>query len=189
MKIQSRIILFTLVLVFLATASKLLFAPKINMSGFSPIIAIALFSGMIVKEKSKSFLLPLLALVISDVLIQIVYQMGLFPFAGLYKYQLLNYSILLLATLIGWMLQAKSYSRIIAGAIAGPTLFFLVSNFSVWAQHFGYQRPMTFEGLMLCFEDGLPFYKNALIATLIYLPVLMVIYNLIVKRNHSLKLS
>jgi hypothetical protein len=189
MKLQSRIILFTLILIVLATVSKLLFAPKIEMSGFSPIIAIALFSGMIVKEKSKSFLLPLLALLISDVLIQIVYEMGLFPFAGLYKYQLLNYAILLFATLIGWMLRGKNYTSIFAGAIAGPTIFFLVSNFFVWAQHFGYQRPMTFEGLLLCFEDGLPFYKNALIATLIYLPVLMVSYNLIVKRNNSLKLS
>ncbi len=189
MKAQNKIILFTLLLVVLATVSKILFASKIEWSGFSPIIAIALFSGMMVKDKSKSFLYPLLALFISDVLIQVIYKMDLFPFAGLYKYQWLNYSILLLSTLLGWMLKGKNYSSILTGAIAGPTLFFLISNFSVWAGHSGYHRPMNFEGFMLCLQDGLPFYKHALAATLIFLPALIVSYNLIMKKNYSLKLA
>lgn len=189
MKSKSKIILFTLFLVVLATVSKILFAPKIEWSGFSPIFAIALFSGMIVKDKSKSFLYPLLALFISDVLIQVFYKMGLFPFEGLYKYQWLNYSILLLTTLIGWMLQGKNYSRILAGVVAGPTLFFLISNFIVWAGHGGYARPMSFQGLLLCFEDGLPFYRNSLVATLLFTPVLISVYNYLMKKTYSLKLS
>ena len=99
MKSQSRILLFTLLIVVLATVSKLLFAPKIEWSGFSPIMAIALFSGMIVKDKRKSFLYPLIALFLSDVLIQLFYAMGLFPFEGLYSYQWMNYSLILLITL------------------------------------------------------------------------------------------
>lgn len=189
MKAKSRIILFTLLLVAVATISKLLFAAKLEWSGFSPIIAIALFSGMIVKDKSKSFLYPLMALFISDVVIELLYRMDLFPFAGLYKYQWLNYSFLLLTTLIGWALQGKNYGRILAGVFAGPTLFFLISNTVVWAGHGGYQRPMNFSGYLLCLEDGLPFYKHALVATLIYLPVSIVAYNLIVKRISAFTLA
>ena len=189
MKSQSRILVFTLLIVVLATVSKLLFAPKIEWSGFSPIMAIALFSGMIVKDKSKSFLYPLIALFVSDVLIHVLYVVGLFPFAGLYSYQWLNYAMILLTTLIGWLLQGKNYSRIITGVVAGPTLFYLISNISVWAGHGGWGRPMTFSGFLLCMQDGLPFYKNSLIATIVYLPVLLVSYNALVKKNYSLKLS
>lgn len=189
MKSQNRIIIFTFLLVVVTTLFKLLFAAKIEWSGFSPIIAIALFSGMMVKDKSKSFLYPLLALLISDILIEVFYTMNLFPFAGLYKYQWLNYSFLLLTTLIGWALQGNNYSKIFAGVIAGPTLFFLVSNFTVWAGHGGYQRPMNFEGMLLCFEDGLPFYKNSFLATLLFMPILIGLYNYLVNKVYSLKLS
>ena len=189
MKSQSRILLFTLVLVVLATGSKLLFAPKIEWSGFSPIMAIALFSGMIVKDKSRSFIYPLIALFLSDVLVQVFYTMGLFPFAGLYSYQWFNYSLILLITLIGWVLQGKNYSRIITGVVAGPTLFYLISNITVWAGHGGWGRPMNFSGFLLCMQDGFPFYKNSLIATIVYLPVIIVSYNALLKKNYSLKLA
>ena len=189
MKVQIRIILFTLLLVALATVSKILFSPKIEWSGFSPIIAIALFSGMIVKDKSKSFLYPLIALFLSDVLIQIFFRLNLFPFEGLYSYQWMNYSFLLLATLIGWLIQGKNYSRIVTGAVSGPTLFYLISNFTVWAGHGGWGRPMNLSGFLLCMQDGLPFYKNSLIATLIFLPLVIVSYNMMVKKNYSLKLA
>jgi len=189
MKINGRIILFTVVIIAMATLSKLLFASNLDWSGFSPVIAIALFSGMIVKEKNRSFLFPLLALLISDVLIEVLHRAGYFPFAGLYKYQWLNYALLLLSALAGWMLKGKNYFRIAAGAVMAPTVFFLISNFTVWAGHGGYQRPPTFEGLLLCFGDGLPFYKNSLIATLLYVPALLFLYNYIVKRSHSLELA
>jgi len=189
MKKQNNIILFTLLLVLLTTVTKLLFASKIEWSGFSPIIAIAVFSGMIVSNKSKSFLFPLVSLFISDVLIQIIYKMGLFPFEGLYQYQWLNYSILLLTTLIGWILQGKNYRSILTGTIAGPTLFFLISNFTVWAGNGGYHRPMNFEGFMLCLQDGLPFYKNSLLSTLLFTPILIGSYNYMTRKILSLKLS
>ncbi|MDE3234639.1 MAG: hypothetical protein KGO81_01705 [Bacteroidota bacterium] len=189
MKLNSRLILFTILLVVLATASKLLFAPKLEWSGFSPVIAIALLSGMIVKDKSKSFLLPLVALVMSDVLIQIFYLAGMFPFAGFYKYQLFNYALLLVSVLIGWAVQGKNYLNILIGTLAAPTVFFLISNFMVWAGNGGYQRPHTVGGLLLCYADGLPFYKNALIATLVYVPASIGLYNLLAKRTYSLKLA
>ena len=74
MKINGRLILFTLLLVVLATACKFFFGPDLAWSGFSPVIAIALFSGMIMKQKDMSFLLPLLALLLSDAVIQLLYE-------------------------------------------------------------------------------------------------------------------
>ena len=70
MKSNGRLIIFTLILIILATACKYFFGPELSWSGFSPVIAIALFAGFIMKQKDISFMLPLLALFISDAVIQ-----------------------------------------------------------------------------------------------------------------------
>jgi hypothetical protein len=52
-----------------------------------------------------------------------------------------------------------------AGALLGPTSFFLVSNYAVWAM--GTMYPHTAGGLGTCFVAALPFYRNDLISTAI----------------------
>ena len=188
MKINGRLIVFTLILVAIATACKYLFGAELSWSGFSPVIAIALFSGFIIKQKNISFLLPLLALFLSDVAIQFLYSQNLFPYAGFYSGQWVNYLILLVATLIGWALKGRSYSSLLAGAIAAPTFFFLISNFMVWmGPYVTYSK--DFSGLMNCYEAGLPFYRNSLIATLLFLPVILLVYNYLTKKKAVLTLA
>ena len=188
MKINGRLILFTAILVALATACKYFFGPDLNWSGFSPIIAIALFSGMIIKQKDMSFLLPLLALFVSDAVIQLLYNQGLFRYEGFYSGQWENYLTLLGCTLIGWALKGKKYSSLTVGAIAAPTTYFLISNFVVWM---GSQVTYTkdFNGLMKCYIAGLPFYEKSLISTVLFLPVILVAYNYLVKQRTELKLA
>ena len=186
MKINGRILLFTLILVFLATACKFFFGPSLDWSGFAPFIAIALFSGMIMKQKDMAFILPLIALLLSDAVIQVLYEANQFPYAGFYSGQWKNYIILLLtATLIGWLIKGKNYRSLLFGGIAAPTVFFLVSNFSVWAgSQVTYSK--DFKGLIECYTAGLPFYRNALIGTLVFLPVILFTYNYLTKRKLAL---
>jgi len=189
MKSNGRLIVFTLVLVVLATACKFFFGPDLDWSGFSPVIAIALFAGFIIKQRDMSFLLPLLALFISDAVIQFLYTQDLFPYAGFYSGQWKNYLILMVATLIGWALKGKSYTSLLAGTIAAPTLFFLVSNFMVWQAATEAVYAKSFGGLMTCYEAGLPFYRNSLVATLIFLPVILLVYNYMTKKKAVLTLA
>ena len=189
MKINTRIVLFTLGLVALQVICKLAFADKLDWSGFSPFIAIALFSGFIVKEKNLSFILPLLALVISDVIIQFLYVNGQFSFPGFYGGQWINYLILLAITVLGWKLKGRSYGSVVIGAVAAPTLYFLVSNFFVWQGAAASWYSRDFNGLMNCYEAGLPFYKNSLIAMMVFLPMILVSYNLLTKHKTALRLA
>ena len=53
--------------------------------------------------------------------------------------------------------------RVAAGALLGPTSFFLMSNYAVWAG--GGMYPRTLGGLGTCFAAALPFYRNDLIST------------------------
>lgn len=188
MRIQGKLIVFTLVLIGLATACKFFFGPDLDWSGFSPVIAIALFSGMIIKQKDRSFLLPLLALFISDALIEVLYRLDMFPYAGFYGGQLKNYAILLAAALIGWGLKGRTHVSLLLGGIAAPTVYFLASNFFVWmASQVTYSK--DFAGLMSCYTAGLPFYKNSLLATFIFLPLILLVYNYVVKQKVSLKIA
>ena len=189
MKSNGRLIVFTVVLVVLATACKYFFGPDLNWSGFSPVIAIALFAGLIMKQKDMSFILPLLSLFISDAVIQFLYSQDLFPYAGFYNGQWKNYLLLMAATLIGWVLKGRSNTSLIIGAIAAPTVFFLISNFLVWTGTSEAIYAKSFGGLMTCYEAALPFYKNSLIATLVFLPVILLVYNYITKKKAILTLA
>lgn len=188
MKRNGRMILFTIILVVVASACKFFFGPELAWSGFSPVIAIALFSGFIIRQKDMSFLLPLIALLVSDAVIQVLYSQDLFPYAGFYSGQWKNYLVLLLSTLIGWGLKGKKLSTLFAGALAAPTVFFLVSNFLVWTgSEVTYTR--DFSGLLNCYTAGLPFYKNALIATLVFLPGILFTYNYLTRHKTELVIA
>jgi hypothetical protein len=62
------------------------------------------------------------------------------------------------------LLKAKTtFVRVAAGVLLGPTSFFLLSNYAVWAGSGMY--PKTIGGLGACFVAALPFYRNDLIST------------------------
>src|SRR5580658_9022562 len=62
------------------------------------------------------------------------------------------------------LLKAKTtFVRVAAAALLGPTAFFLLSNYAVWAGTTMY--PRTLGGLGACFVAALPFYRNDLIST------------------------
>jgi hypothetical protein len=188
MKMNNRLLIFTLVLIAVATLCKFFFGPNLSWSGFSPVIAIAIFSGMLINNKGKSFFLPLIAVFASDMIIELLFSFKLFPYSGFYTFQLFNYALLLAATLIGWMLKGKNYGSIALGGIIAPTAFFLLSNLGSWMIDTFNLYTNDFNGLITSYEAGLPFYRNALASTLIFLPAIMLCYNALVKRTAAVKM-
>lgn len=186
MNFNKRNLVFVVIIIALTTIVKLICAPQINLSGFSPVIAVSLFSGYTFSNKKKAFLLPLVCLFSSDLILQALYLAKLFPFAGLYKWQLLNYSLFILVTLIGIALRRLKTAGLIVSAFVAPLIFFLVSNFFVWAvngEGMGYSKNMA--GLMQCYTFGLPFFRNSLLATVIFLPLVIYLYNGIVRQHFT----
>lgn len=53
--------------------------------------------------------------------------------------------------------------RVGAGALLGPTSFFVVSNYAVWAT--GWMYPRSLAGLSACYVAAVPFYRNDLLST------------------------
>ena len=142
-----------------------------------------------IKDKSISFLIPLLSLFISDIILEILFRYKLFPYEGLYSYQILNYSLLLVSTFIGWALKGKQLHKLIGAAFIAPTLFFILSNISVWALSTTFMYSHNLDGLLECLTAGIPFYLHSLVATVVFLPKLIIVYNLITNKSSSLLLA
>ncbi len=137
--------------------------------GFAPQIAIALFSGsLFVKNKHFAFLLPLFSMFLSDLLYQVLYVNHLTTIQGFYDGQWQNYLLIAATAIFGFGLQTNNVSKFAGNFIAAPTVYFLVSNFMVWASFGGYQRPLTASGLFQTMVDGLPFYGYSVAGTFVF---------------------
>ena len=140
--------------------------------GFAPQIAMALFAGSISKDKRFAFLFPVLSLFISDLLYQFLYSQGLSTIKGFYEGQWQIYLMIASITIIGFFINKNKIGQILVGSLAGAVYFFIISNFMVWIGG-GWDinnqpYPRSFDGLMLCFSEGLPFFKWSLLSTLLF---------------------
>lgn len=139
----------------IAAAMRLLPHPP----NFSPIAAMALFSGAYLSQRSLAFVAPIGALLISDILL------------GFYGLMWLVYASVALVVCLGWLLQSKrSPARIMVAALSGSVLFYLLTNFGVWA--FGDLYPKTVSGLVACYVAALPFFQNSVAGDLFFTALL-----------------
>lgn len=58
-----------------------------------------------------------------------------------------------------------TFVRVAAGALLGPTSFFIVVDYAVWVGSRMY--PHTLDGLVACYVAAIPFYRNDLISAAI----------------------
>ncbi len=144
-----------------------------------PQLAMALFAGSIIRDRKWAFALPIFSMLLSDALMQILYVSGQSPYPGFYVGQLLNYAFIGSLVVVGFFVNRKRLASIVTGAIAAPTLFFLLSNFAVWVSGGGYHRSKTFAGLVQCYADGLPFYGYSLMTMGVFSTVLFGAYRLL----------
>jgi hypothetical protein len=139
--------------------------------GFAPMIAMAIFGGAVIKDKKFAFLFPLLAMFISDGFYQLLYINGVGNIPGFYEGQLINYILFGGLTVFGFFIKNFNIKKIALASFAAPTVYFLISNFLVWASASpmaGLSRPKTFAGLMMCYGDGLPFYPWSVASSFIF---------------------
>jgi len=141
--------------------------------GFAPQIAMAIFGGAVISDKKLSFALPLISMFFSDLLFEVLFTYGYAPYGGFYEGQLTNYILIALVTFVGFWVKGTNWARVFVGAFAGTTIYFILSNFFVWLSGTGgWARPQTFDGLVMTFIDAIPFYRNAVLSTLVFSTIL-----------------
>lgn len=123
---------------------------------FAPIAAIALFGGAYLPKKI-ALVLPLLAMLVSDV------------FIGFYEIRLMifvYFSFLICVVLGFWLKKNKKWQTVLGSSILGALIFYLLTNFAVWAFSSWYSK--DFFGLIQSYVMALPFLRNSLLGDLFY---------------------
>ena len=147
-------------------------------AGFAPQIAMAIFGAAVIRDKRLAFGLPLISMLLSDVFIEILHRNGYMNYGGFWSGetffdgQILNYIVLAALTLMGFAARNLKLQRIAIVTIAAPVVYFLISNLLVWIGGAGFSRPHTFSGLLLCYQDGLPFLRSSLLYTALFSSIL-----------------
>jgi hypothetical protein len=156
--------------------------------GFAPQWAMAVFAGAVIKDKKWAFIIPVLSMFVSDLLYQVLYMGGLSSMPGFYEGQWQNYLLFALLVFVGFAIKKLNLIQIALASFTAPTIYFIVSNFLVWASNGstrGLDRPKTFDGLMLCYTDGIPFYRMSIVATLVFSAILFGSYFFIRNYQHA----
>ncbi|MFT6815675.1 MAG: hypothetical protein ACJAZ3_001585 [Sphingobacteriales bacterium] len=122
---------------------------------FTPIAAIALFAGAMLKNKKLAYVMPIMVLFATDF------------FFGLHSTMWAVYLGFILIVFIGRNhVQGMKLQKIISGSVMGSLLFFLLTNFAVFIE--GTLYPISTEGLISCFTAAIPFFKNTLTGDLVF---------------------
>ena len=129
-----------------------------NIPNFSPIASVALFSGFYFSNKKLAIIIPISCMLISDFII---------GFHSLMWAVYLSFSIIVL---LGFFMKKASPKKVILNSIWSSILFFIITNFAVWAAGSFYSKDIS--GLTLCFTMGLPFFKYTLLSSIIFSTIL-----------------
>lgn len=183
MKIDKKVIVSFVLLILIASLYRIMPGRPY---GFAPQIAMAIFGGAIIKNKKFAFLLPILAMFVSDGLYELLYINGISAIPGFYEGQVINYILFAGLTVFGFFIKNFNVKSIALSSLAAPTAYFLISNFLVWASSSplaGWSRPKTFDGLLMCYADGLPFYPWSVAATFIFSAILFGSYYMMTRHS------
>jgi len=138
---------------------------------FTPIAAIALFGGTFLKRKDLAFLVPVAAMLLSDLII------------GFHSTMLPVYLSFIAIVAFGLILQRRlTVVNTLAASLSASVLFYLVTNFASWSSGI-MPYPMNIAGLMQSYIAGLPFLFNGVLGDLFYTSVLFGAVYLVTSRQ------
>ncbi|MBC8214296.1 MAG: hypothetical protein H8E71_06640 [Candidatus Marinimicrobia bacterium] len=133
---------------------------------FTPVIAIGLFGGAYFNRKILAIAVPMVAMFVSDY------------FLGFHTSMIFVYLSLTIIVGFGILLQSKlKIGTVIGASIGSAILFYLITNFGVWA--IGAWYPKTIDGLIACYIAGIPFLKNTSVSSLLYTGVIFGAFELL----------
>ncbi|MBI2027803.1 MAG: hypothetical protein HYS98_08415 [Deltaproteobacteria bacterium] len=147
--------------ILVAALSRLLPHPP----NFTPILSMGLFAGAHFENKKGTFIVLLGSMLLSDL------------FLGFHSTLPAIYAILGLITVLGfWLRNKTSITKIVVSSILASAVFFVLSNFAVWAM--GSYYPKTWVGIVECYTLAIPFFGNTLASTLLYSAAIFGAYQL-----------
>jgi len=157
----------------LAVLTRFLFISHVPV--FTPVFGALLFAGARLKKRDAIWF-PVTVLAICDwILTTRVFHMEM-----KWEHSLTILAFAAMAAIGGLLRHNTSIWRFSGCAIAGPTAYFLISNFGVWLGWGLY--PHTWRGLAMCYVAALPYYRNSLASTVVLGALLFGVYEVISRK-------
>lgn len=152
---------------------------------FSPVEAMALFGGAYFASRAWSLVVPLAAMLVSDLVLAAIHGGEYLEYMATAGFWLV-YACIALSAVLGFGLRGKvSGARVLGYSLVGSVLFFLVTNFGVWAG--GTMYPKTGAGLAAAYTAGIPFFQWTVLGTLFYSALLFGGFALLRRRVPALR--
>jgi hypothetical protein len=150
---------------------------------FTPLIAVTLLSSYSLSNKFLAIMIPLVGFWISDLFMNNYIYAGYFTdFTVFNSGMIWTYGAIVLVALMGSSFLNKiSTGKVVLASLSGSTIFYLISNFGVWAFSPMYAKTLT--GLVQCYSLALPFYGTSLMGDLVYSALLFGAYQLVFSKN------
>ncbi|MFM2326051.1 MAG: hypothetical protein RIR31_253 [Bacteroidota bacterium] len=158
MKTQNKQLVFIAAgLILVAAITRLIPHPP----NFAPIASLAIFGGSVITNKKYALVLPLGALLLSDILFELfTTTQGFYDIS-----QSFVYGAFILITFLATQIKKVNAINILLACIWSGAIFFILSNFGVWLT--GIYYPKTFTGLIACYAAAVPFYKDELFGNML----------------------
>ncbi len=155
-----------ILLVFLGALSRLV--P--HLPNFTAVSAVALYGATKLDDRKRAMWIPVLAMLVSDSVMEVMYRAGLSPIQGFHGGMGYVYAAFIVVSCIGmWIRSAFSYGRLALGTLSASLSFFVITNFGVWlGGWYGY----TVEGLTACYIAAIPFFRNQLAGDIFFVALL-----------------
>lgn len=165
-EISKEVVMIAYLLVLLGVLSRYLVAGHLPLLNFTAVTGSLLYFGA--RRSWREMLAPVGILMMSDFALTTYVYHYPFHWQGYITTWVWYAAVIVLGQIL---LHAKTdFVRGASAAILGPTSFFVVSNYGVWAGGMNLY-PHTFAGLATCYMAAIPFYRNDLAATSIVLAV------------------
>src|SRR5437868_12566595 len=115
MKMNKNLLISFLLLTIVAALYRIVPRPV----NFAPQIAMAIFAGAVIKDKIWAFAIPILSMVVSDLLYQVLYINGWTNIPGVYEGQWQNYILFGAMVVIGFFIKKIKVVNLLLASIAG----------------------------------------------------------------------
>lgn len=168
-------------LIVVAALTRLLPHPP----NFSPVEAIALFGGAYFASRQWAAVVPLVAMLVSDLALGALHGADYASYLGTASFWSV-YACIVLTVVLGWGLRGKvTGGRVLVYGLASSVLFFIVTNFAVWMFNSSY--PKSAGGLAAAYIAGIPFFRWTVLGTLAYSAMLFGGFALLRRRVPALR--
>lgn len=149
----------------------------ITIPNFSPILGVGVFATYAL-GKRVGIGITLASIVVSDIVLALTQTWT--SFWGFMSFQPVVYGALILVMLVGYLINKKAKAHTVLGsAIVGSLLFFIVTNFFVWLDFYGWgMYTKDFTGLVQCYIAAIPFFKWSILSDIIFSMSLFGVWNL-----------